>query len=146
MGQVNVVLTNVDGLLREIVLQALATDVEIHVAGEYGSAAELRDSLCSASPASTAHVPPPIPDVVIATVERTPGSVGNEIPEAHEGLRSPGYLILTDRGLSASIHWLQPRSLSLSGLTPDGLVRAVRDVARRALSNPTTSRNSDDQY
>ncbi len=178
MALINVALSNLEGLLREIVTHALASDDQINVTAEYADVAQLKPSvrLSNQSMARTQNLSskPPKgrstarstdggsgadadastslereilePDVVIA-VDDTRGAGtntdGEVVPDhSHQArslgmpssLTSPSRVRLVDHGRAAYLEWLEPRSLALGELSPDALVRAVREIAARQTS------------
>jgi hypothetical protein len=116
VNRIGVVLSNMPGLLRDIVTDSISAASGIEIAGEAQSIGELESLLCNHRP-----------DLIIAA-ERDP-----ELARCARELLSeralPRLLVVSHSGLVASLHWMQPRVSPLGQLTPDTLVREIRAAA-----------------
>jgi hypothetical protein len=114
--RISVVLSNMPGLLRDIVRDAISTTSDIYITSEAQSINELQALLKRQDP-----------DLVVAA---------DQDPEFARGARDllsqrvlPRLLLVTQSGRDASLHWMQPRVSPLGRLTPDSLVREIRAAA-----------------
>jgi hypothetical protein len=105
------------GLLRDIVVDALSTEPDMEIAGEIRSFTELDPVLDDRTI-----------DIVVAS-ERD-GALACDKHRVLEACAYPRFLVLTDGGSSAYLHWMKPQTSSLGALTPETLVRAIRSAAR----------------
>lgn len=115
-ARICVVLSNMPELLRDIVVDAVSAEPDIEIVGEARSVDELERFLEQR-----------IADLVIAA-ER-------DANFARDGYRllvtraPPFFLVLTESGSAAYLHWLKPETSALGQLTPDSLVSEIRAAA-----------------
>jgi DNA-binding NarL/FixJ family response regulator len=100
-------------LLRDIVANAVSTEPDIEIAAEARSVEELERFV------DTQH-----PDLVIAA-ERD-FAFARASRRLLNARALPPFLLLTDDGNAAYLHWTRPETSSLGQLTPEGLVREIR--------------------
>lgn len=116
MKRISVALSNLPGLLRDIVTDAVAQTPDIDIVGHAESLDEL-EAVLSARP----------PDLIIAAARD---------PQLDEGSRTllaqrarPRLLLVTDSGRVARLYWLEPKVSRLGELTPEALLREIRAAA-----------------
>jgi hypothetical protein len=125
LPQIHVVLSNMPDLLRDIIADAVSGETDMEITAEAHSVSELEWCM------NTAH-----PDLVIAAEYDPDFARASRRLLAERTL--PPFLVLTDDGSAAYLHWNRPETSSLGQLTPAALVREIRAAAsldgRRALA------------
>ena len=112
MRPIRIALGRMPRLLRDILVQVIGRERDLAIVGEGTDLTQL-DALLRHEPA----------DVVI--VDDAAGDEGRRLLREHQQLR---VLALSRDGRSAALHWLEPRLLTCSDVSPDGLVRLIRSA------------------
>ncbi len=116
-GQINIVLSNIPGLLRDIIVNAIASETDITIVAEAHSTGELERYL-EAYPT----------DIVVAA-DRNP-EFAADTQRLLESCVRPKFLVVAESGGASFLHRMKPETLPLGQLTPEGLVREIRNAAR----------------
>ena len=117
MSRIYIVLSNMSGLLRDIVVDALSSEPDIEISGEAHSVRDLERIL------ETSNA-----DIVVAAQREA--ALTQHSRELLRNRARPKLLLLTDSGSAAYLHWLKPETRPLGQLTPDSLVHEIRAATR----------------
>jgi len=104
-------------LLRDIVADAVSGETDVEITAEARSLAELQRCVSTSRP-----------DLIIAAEHDADFARASR--RLLETRTLPPFLVLTDGGSAAYLHWNKPQTLSLGQLTPEALVREIRAAAR----------------
>jgi hypothetical protein len=103
-------------LLRDIVADAVAGEPDVEIAADVHSLDELERCINTVRP-----------ELVIAA-ERDPGFARASRSLLRRRLLPP-FLVLTDEGSAAYLHWTRPETTSLGHLSHEALLREIRAAA-----------------
>lgn len=116
MSQINVVLSNMPGLLRDILVDAIDAQPDIEITGEAVSPDDL-DLLLETDGV----------DLVLASDRDRGFGPAHRLIERRSRLK---ILVVGSEGGAASLHWTDPVTRDLGQLSPGALCEAIREAVR----------------